>query len=778
MITQIRFVFCLLTLFGFNAYQAQIKTIPYQALPTAAGGTVGSTMFLGASMSTSTITITFTGPSDRYIALGLGSFMSPADALIYTVGKPGSFHALGWNDYYVSASNISGVNNDANQNWTILSNNVASGQRTVVASRALNTGDANDVALTFSSTALNVVWARNATSDYTIAYHGNNNRAFSIVLPWLSQPAPAFTSSTNICQGTTVSYSNTSTGGLNTYTWNFEGGNPATSTATNPVVTYSVPGTYSVSLIATNPIGTGTVVQTNYIVVNPTQTPSISITAASTSVCAGAVFNASATVVNGGASPVYQWKINGVNAGSNSPTFSTTALSNNATITCVLVSNATCANPATVTSVNLPVVVSSTAAAAVSVAISAGNNPMCVGGSLSFSASASNGGNAPAYQWQVNSVNAGGNSPSFSLVPSNGNVVRCIVTSNAICASVLSATSSVITLTVSSVLVPSVSVLQTSGTNPACVGQLLSFSATPANGGNNPAYTWFVSGVPAGSNSAVFSSSTLVNGAVITCSMTSNSQCANPNSAIGNSISLVVNPVPPQPVISPSGSVSLCAGSSLTLSSSATNGNTWSTGATSPTLLVTSAGTYTVQNTLNGCSSPPSNPVQVTVLSLPTVGMASVTPLCVNDDTISLQGSPAGGVYSGTGVNGSAFSPQLSGAGTTTLIYTYTASNNCSNTASVSVLVSACTGLSDLSAKPTLAFVYPNPSKGEFILQFEYSKIDRLDLRDIHGKLLLHEENLMQDVYRLDLKHYSGQVFFLYLQSGKDQQVQKLLKSE
>jgi len=135
-------------------------------------------------------------------------------------------------------------------------------------------------------------------------------------------------------------------------------------------------------------------------------------------------------------------------------------------------------------------------------------------------------------------------------------------------------------------------------------------------------------------------------------------------------------------------------------------------------------------------------------------------------------------VYSGTGVNGSAFSPQLSGAGTATLIYTYTASNNCSNTASVSVLVSACTSISDLSAQPALAFGYPNPSKGEFILQFESSKIERLELRDIHGKLLLHEENLMQSVYHLDLNQYSGQVFFLYLQSGKDQQVQKLLKSE
>jgi methionine-rich copper-binding protein CopC len=76
------------------------------------------------------------------------------------------------------------VNKDTQQDWTITSNTVVSGVRTVVASRVLNTGDANDAAFAYSDVNLNVVWARGSSASYTIAPHGPTNRASGIVLPW------------------------------------------------------------------------------------------------------------------------------------------------------------------------------------------------------------------------------------------------------------------------------------------------------------------------------------------------------------------------------------------------------------------------------------------------------------------------------------------------------------------------------------------------------------------------------------------------------------------
>lgn len=81
-------------------------------------------------------------------------------------------------------------------------------------------------------------------------------------------PVASFTASaTTICVGQTVTFTNTSSGLPTSYAWTFAGGTPATSTATNPTVTYSTAGTYTVALTATNGSGSNTVTQTNYITV-------------------------------------------------------------------------------------------------------------------------------------------------------------------------------------------------------------------------------------------------------------------------------------------------------------------------------------------------------------------------------------------------------------------------------------------------------------------------------------------------------------------------------
>jgi PKD repeat protein len=80
-------------------------------------------------------------------------------------------------------------------------------------------------------------------------------------------PVADFTGTpTTVCAGSTVSFTNISTG-ANSYAWTFTGGTPASSTATNPTVTYNTPGTYTVSLVATNSFGSDTETKANYILV-------------------------------------------------------------------------------------------------------------------------------------------------------------------------------------------------------------------------------------------------------------------------------------------------------------------------------------------------------------------------------------------------------------------------------------------------------------------------------------------------------------------------------
>lgn len=86
-------------------------------------------------------------------------------------------------------------------------------------------------------------------------------------------PTANFTvNETEICIGEEVAFTDQSTGGANAWSWSFEGGSPANSNLQNPSVSYSAPGTYSVSLTVSNSNGSHNKTTNAYIVVNASPT--------------------------------------------------------------------------------------------------------------------------------------------------------------------------------------------------------------------------------------------------------------------------------------------------------------------------------------------------------------------------------------------------------------------------------------------------------------------------------------------------------------------------
>ena len=69
----------------------------------------------------------------------------------------------------------------------------------------------------------------------------------------------------------------------------------------------------------------------------------------------------------------------------------------------------------------------------VSVVVDASANPVYQNTPVTFTATPTNGGTAPSYQWQVNGVNVGTNSSTYTYAPADGDVVNCILTSNYPC---------------------------------------------------------------------------------------------------------------------------------------------------------------------------------------------------------------------------------------------------------------------------------------------------------------------------------------------------------
>ena len=183
------------------------------------------------------------------------------------------------------------------------------------------------------------------------------------------------------------------------------------------------------------------------MVVNPVLIPAVSIAAnPGNNICPNTSVTFTANAVNGGPTPVYQWSLNGNPAGNNA-TYTNNSLNTGDVITCTLTSNATCANPAAVSSGSIIMNVSPALTPSVTITTYPGD-VACFGSTVDFIATPVNGGNNPIYQWQKNGNPVGTNNDIYiDNALNNNDVINCIMTSNANCATPANATSNSKTIT-------------------------------------------------------------------------------------------------------------------------------------------------------------------------------------------------------------------------------------------------------------------------------------------------------------------------------------------
>ncbi|TVR78766.1 MAG: T9SS C-terminal target domain-containing protein [Chitinophagaceae bacterium] len=136
----------------------------------------------------------------------------------------------------------------------------------------------------------------------------------------------------------------------------------------------------------------------------------------------------------------------------------------------------------------------------------------------------------------------------------------------------------------------------------------------------------------------------------------------------------------------------------------------------------------------NGCSN--SDTFDVEVFAKPSVSIVSVEPpICRDDEPFELEGQPSGGVFSGNGVDGNMFSPEVAGLGPHVISYNYTDGNGCSNSANTILDVVICTSVEELLTRISVD-VYPNPFT-EFInieATFNETKSVSIMIVDIQGR--------------------------------------------
>lgn len=111
----------------------------------------------------------------------------------------------------------------------------------------------------------------NASSVIRVGYYGRG--VWELPINVSQAPLPDFIADKQVvCPNTNVTFTDLSVGNPTGWSWSFPGGSPSSSSLQNPIVNYSSPGVYAVTLTVTNGNGSNSVTQNGYITVSSAAT--------------------------------------------------------------------------------------------------------------------------------------------------------------------------------------------------------------------------------------------------------------------------------------------------------------------------------------------------------------------------------------------------------------------------------------------------------------------------------------------------------------------------
>ena len=331
---------------------------------------------------------------------------------------------------------------------------------------------------------------------------------------------------TEICAGELVNFTTTVTNGGTspTYQWLLNGNMVGQNISTFSIDNLSDGDQISCRIISSESCLVNDIVTTPEIniLVEPILPLRVSISANVTTICAGEPATFTATPVNAGNNPDYQWMLNETNVGNNTATFTTTDLSENDQVTCQITSSETCLSSNIATSEILTLNFTELVVPTVSVVPSA--TEICENESVTFTAQIVDGGNTPTIQWYLNDVEfvAGGTSLTLDQM-STDDVIKVSVISSSSCASPDPVLSEDVLINV--LELQSLSVVIMAESETVCAGETITFTAATENEGENPTYIWVVNGIEVADNNIPDLQQFLTENTEVTCTVISDENC-------------------------------------------------------------------------------------------------------------------------------------------------------------------------------------------------------------------------------------------------------------
>lgn len=358
-----------------------------------------------------------------------------------------------------------------------------------------------------------------------------------------------------------------------------------------------------------------------------------------------------------------------------------------------------------------------------------GAGSICLGNSTQLQLS----GNYNSFTW-----NAGTISNTAVVSPTATSIYTATVGNASGCTATLSVP----------VLVNPLPVVQLSASNQTiCQGQSTSLSAS----GNGISYNW---------NTFASTQSISVSPSVTTVYVVT----ATSGFGCKDSASIIVSVKPAPQIQILATPAAICTGQSATLSVTGSSLATyaWSNGSQTPVITVnpittTNYGVLATGN--NGCSG--TGTIALTVNSLPLVSITSdISGICAGESVqlnAITNASPAVYNWSNGNTNGSmVVSPLQSSTYSLTVMNALT---GCGNTASISIQVNLCTGISNHSNSKESVHVFPNPANGSFTIKG--STAQTVIITDELGRKVLEIQLSPQNQYTQRIDQLTKGVYFM-----------------
>jgi len=236
------------------------------------------------------------------------------------------------------------------------------------------------------------------------------------------------------------------------------------------------------------------------------------------------------------------------------------------------------------------------------------------------------------------------------------------------------------------------------------------------------------------------------------------------------------------PIINPLSSTSFCQGGSVQLMSSLQDSsysyswylnNNIISGANQPLYTANTSGDYALKINKDGCSTM-SNPVTVTVNSLPNVSVYIPPFINIQNTQVNITGSPLGGVAHGSGVTGMILNPETAGLGTKSILYSYVDYNGCSATATATtviydtikcyvsvtdtLIINTNIGIEDNPTLTNQIKIYPNPAKTNIIIDngnYSYMNGYSIQIYNTTGQMVYNQQ-INQQLFNINISTWTG----------------------